>query len=375
MYLIVGCGLSGAVIAERITNILAEPVLIIEKSNHIAGNCYDYIDEDTGIRCSKYGAHLFHTNNENVWKYINSFCKWIRWDHKVLSFVDGRCVSVPINITTVNELCNQNIKDSNEMHKWLDDNQVKYHGINEIVDSEQIALSRVGKELYEKMIKEYTYKQWAKYPKELDKSVLERIPVRDNHDTRYFNDKYQVLPEKGYTDFVMNMLNNPLITYKLNTDFFEFKKNNDMSIYKKIIYTGAIDRYFEGLEDFEKLEYRSIEFVKEVYKNMRYYQQNSVVNYPEKEYNFTRIVEYKHFLNQTSEDTIIFKEITNDNGDPYYPVPTKRNKELYEKYKKLADKEENVIFVGRLANYKYFNMDEAISNALDIFEKQIKNDY
>lgn len=372
MYLIVGSGLSGAVIAERITNILTEPVLIIEKSNHIAGNCYDYIDEDTGIRCSKYGAHLFHTNNENVWKYINSFCKWIRWDHKVLSFVDGRYVSVPINITTVNELCNQNIKDSNEMHKWLDDNQVKYHGINEIVDSEQIALSRVGKELYEKMIKEYTYKQWAKYPKELDKSVLERIPVRDNHDTRYFNDKYQVLPEKGYTDFVMNMLNNPLITYKLNTDFFEFKKNNDMSIYKKIIYTGAIDRYFEGLEDFEKLEYRSIEFVKEVYKNIRYYQQNSVVNYPEKEYNFTRIVEYKHFLNQTSEDTIIFKEITNDNGDPYYPVPTKRNKELYEKYKKLADKEENVIFVGRLANYKYFNMDEAISNALDIFEKQIK---
>lgn len=159
MYLVVGCGLSGAVIAERIANILKEPVLIIEKSDHIAGNCYDYIDEDTGILCSKYGAHLFHTNNEVVWNYINSFVKWIRWEHKVLSYIDNRYVSIPINITTVNELCKENIQNSEEMRVWLDKNQIKY---DKISNSEEMALSRIGKTLYDKMIKEYTYKQWGK---------------------------------------------------------------------------------------------------------------------------------------------------------------------------------------------------------------------
>lgn len=366
MYLVVGSGLSGAVIAERIANVLKDKVLILEKSEHIAGNCYDYIDDETGILCSKYGAHLFHTNNERVWEYINSFgTKWVRWEHKVISYVDDKYVSIPINITTVNELCNENMKTSEEMQEWLKINQEKYADIQ---NSEEMALSRVGRELYEKMIKDYTFKQWSKYPADLDKSVLARIPVRDNFDTRYFSDKYQALPEKGYTEFVQNLIDNPLIEVRLNTDFHEFQKSHDLSAYKKIIYTGPIDRYFEG---HEKLEYRSIQFIKEVHKHTRYYQQNSVVNYPTKEYPFTRIVEYKHFLNQKSPDTIIFKEITNDVGDPYYPVPTKQNQELYQKYKEMAEKEENVIFVGRLANYKYFNMDEAIHNALEVFEQDI----
>jgi|694.fasta_scaffold00020_23 UDP-galactopyranose mutase len=368
MYLIVGCGLSGAVLAERIANVLHEDVLIIEKSDHIAGNCYDYIDVETGILCCKYGAHLFHTNNEDVWSYISSFDKWIRWEHKVLSFVDDKYVSIPINITTVNELCGQHLQTPEEMQEWLDKNQVKY--TETVKNSEEMALSRVGRELYNKMIKEYTYKQWSKFPHELDKSVLARIPIRDNFDTRYFSDKYQALPEKGYTHFVSKLIDHPLITYKLNTDFNDFRKTNDLSKYKKIIYTGPIDRYFETDE---KLEYRSIKFIQEVHRNTRYYQQNSVVNYPEPEHPFTRIVEYKHFLNQTSPHTIIFKEITNDVGDPYYPVPTKRNQDLYERYKQMAEKETNVIFVGRLANYKYFNMDEAISNALDVFDKCVKH--
>jgi UDP-galactopyranose mutase len=362
MYLVVGCGLSGAVIAERIANILNEDVLIIEKSEHIAGNCYDYIDKETGILCSKYGAHLFHTNNESVWSYVNSFDNWIRWEHKVISFVDDRYVSIPINITTVNEICGEHLKTSEEMHEWIEKNQMKY--ANEIANSEEMALSRVGKILYDKMIKNYTYKQWAKFPNELDKSVLARIPIRDNFDTRYFSDKYQALPEKGYTHFVSKLIDHPLIECRLNVDFHEFQKTNDLRKFKKIIYTGPIDRYFEG---YDKLEYRSIRFIREVHRDTRYYQQNSVVNYPEAEYPFTRIVEYKHFLNQYSPHTIIFKEITNDVGDPYYPVPTKRNQELYEKYKKMAHEEKDVIFVGRLANYKYFNMDEAIANALNVF--------
>jgi len=368
MYLVVGCGLSGAVVAERIARVLKEQVLIIEKSDHIAGNCYDYIDEETGILCSKYGPHFFHTNNERVWEYINQFgIDWQRWDHKVLSYVDDKFVNMPININTVNALCNKNIQNEEEMQEWLDANQVKF---DEITNSEEMALSRVGQELYDKMIKEYTFKQWAKYPAELDKSVLQRIPVRKNHDIRYFSDKYQVLPKQGYTHFVQQLITNDLITCQLNTDFQDFKKTHDLSQYKKIIYTGPVDKYFER-EDMDKLEYRSVEFVTEVYKNMNYYQPNSQVNYPEAKYPFTRISEYKHMLNQKSDHTIIFKEFSNDHGDPYYPVPTKRNQELYSKYKELADKEKNVLFIGRLANYKYFNMDEAIYNALLISDQII----
>jgi len=231
-----------------------------------------------------------------------------------------------------------------------------------------MALSRIGKTLYEKLIKDYTYKQWNKYPIELDKSVLERIPIRNNFDTRYFTDKYQVIPHKGYTHFIQQLLNNPLIEIKLNTDFDEFKKNNVLSVFNKIIYTGPIDKYYSNY-NYEKLEYRSINFIKEVYKNTNYYQPNSVINYPESIYDFTRIVEYKHILNQKSNHTIIFKEITNDSGEPFYPVPTKKNQDIYQKYKKLADNEKNIYFVGRLANYKYFNMDEAIYNSLELFNK------
>ena len=357
--LIVGCGLSGAVIAERIATILNKKVTIIEKRDHIGGNCYDYIDKETNIRVNKYGAHLFHTNNEQVWEYINKFDKWVRWEHKVLSYVSDKFVSIPVNITTINDLCDTHLQNETDVNDWLKKNQVKYDTIN---NSEEMAQSRIGKELYNKLIKDYTYKQWNKYPIELDKSVLERIPVRPNFDTRYFSDKYQVLPENGYTSFFEKLLDNKNIEIKLNTDFNDIDKNNC----EIIIFTGQIDSYFKGIE---KLEYRSIDFNIEVKKNINYFQPNSVVNYPENNVVFTRIVEYKHFLNQKSNDTIIVTETTNDNGEPYYPVPNKKNIELYEKYKKLAINEEskNVFFIGRLANYKYFNMDEAILNSLNFF--------
>ncbi len=365
--LIVGCGLSGVVLAERFANVLNKKVVIIDKRDHIGGNCYDYKDNDTGILMNKYGAHLFHTNNEEVWNYINRFDKWIRWEHKVLAFVDNKFVSIPVNITTINELCNQNLKTEEDMNKWLSENQVKYENIT---NSEEMAKSRIGEVLYDKMIKDYTFKQWDKYPNELDKSVLERIPVRNNFDTRYFSDKYQALPHKGYTHFFERILDNPNIEVELNADYFDMlDKYKDKNEFEMTIFTGPIDSYFPGME---KLEYRSIDFDIKIIKNMNYYQPGSVVNYPSLEYPYTRIVEYKHFLNQSSSDTVIVTEKTQNNGEPYYPVPTKKNLELYDKYKTLAREEEknNVYFIGRLANYKYFNMDEAIFNAIKFFNEK-----
>jgi len=213
--LIIGCGLSGIVIAERFANDLGKKVLIIDKRDHIGGNVYDYVDEDTNILINKYGAHLFHTNNERVWEYINRFSKWIRHDHKVFGNVDNKLINIPVNITTVNELCNENISSTEEMNEWLKKNQIQYDNID---NSEKMGKSRVGEILYEKIFKNYTFKQWNKYPEELDPSVLARIPIRNNFDIRYFDDKYQVLPEKGYTKFIENILTHDNIDVKLNTN-------------------------------------------------------------------------------------------------------------------------------------------------------------
>lgn len=359
--LIVGAGLSGAIIAEQFAEKSDLKVLVIDKRNHIGGNCYDYIDEN-GILMNKYGAHLFHTNYEDVWEYIQKFSEWQRWDHKVLGSVDGRLINIPVNINTVNTLCGTNIKDEIEMNQWIEKVQIKY---DKITNSEEIAKSRVGEELYKKLFRDYTFKQWNKYPEELDSSVLARIPIRNNHDERYFDDKYQALPKLGYTKFIENILSHPNITVQTNVDYEKIKNNVD---FKTLIFTGTIDSYFDKL-GLEKLEYRSIEFIEERYKNMNFYQTNSVVNYPEPNIPFTRIVEYKHFLNQQSPHTTIVKEITKDSGEPYYPVPNEKNLSLYEKYKVHANLEKNVYFIGRLANYKYFNMDQAIKNSLEFYSK------
>ena len=324
----------------------------------------------TESRVCKYGAHIYRSNDSNIWDYINKFSKWIRWEHKVLSFVDNKFVSVPVNITTINELCDEMIQTPEELDKWLAANQIKYDVIE---NSEQMCKSRVGNVLYEKMFRNYTYKQWNKYPEELNASVLQNIPIRKSFDTRYFDHKYQALPEKGYTEFIKNMLSNTNIDIKLNISYDEFKASHDLSEFDGIIFTGPVDDYFKDA-GLEKLEYRSLIFDIKRYKNMNYYQPNSVVNYPELNVPITRIVEYKHFLNQQSQDTIIVSETSTDDGDPYYPVPNKKNLELYEEYKLLAEKEEknNIYFVGRLANYKYFNMDQAIDNALQFFNNNIK---
>lgn len=385
-YVIVGAGLSGAVVAERIANVLKKKVWVLEKRQHIGGNCYDYID-DNGLRINKYGAHIFHTNNERVYDYITSFSEWIRYDHKVLSYVDDQYVPIPVNINTVNKLYNLSIRNKVEMKQWLESVQVKY---DQITNSEEMCKSRyyiyplfdiyryrVGNDLYEKLFKDYTYKQWNKYPKELDASVLARIPIRMTHDDRYFTDKYQLLPKDGYTSFIGKLLNHELITVKLNTDFFDIK---DEISFCKLIYTGPIDQYYAN-SGYEKLEYRSIDFVEHRYKNTNFVQPASVVNYPKLDVPYTRIVEYKHFWNQFhSPHTTIVCEYSHDsaisiseNREPYYPVPNERNLKLYERYKQLTETEHNVYFVGRLANYKYFNMDEAILNSLILFDDIYEN--
>jgi len=362
---IVGAGISGAVLAERYASI-GKKVLVIEKRDHIAGNCYDYYDEH-GILVSKYGAHIFHTNFEDVWEYVQKFSKWRFYEHRVKAKIDtGELVPIPVNIETVNKVFGLKIKTEAEMIEWLDKNQVKN---DQPKNAEEAALARVGKVLYEKLFKYYTKKQWDRYPAELDASVTNRIPVRTNFDDRYFTDKYQYLPVGGYTKMFARMLSNPNITVKLDQDYFDIK--DQLKGIEKLFYTGPIDRFFNFMfSGDQKLEYRSINFVFESY-NQEYYQDSSVVNYnaPGKE-NFTRIVEYKHLTGQKSPITTISKEYTVDadnSHEPFYPVPNPRNQEIYEKYKEEADKLQNIYFVGRLANYKYFNMDQAFKNALDLF--------
>ena len=357
---IIGAGISGAVLAQQYAA-AGKKVLVIEKRNHIAGNCYDYID-DNGILVSKYGAHLFHTNEEDVWEYVNRFSDWYSWEHKVIAKVDNKLVPIPVNITTVNELFGLQLSTETEMKEWLEANRIP---IDNPKDGREAVLSKVGTELYEKMFRHYTKKQWDKYPEELHASVLERIPVRTNFDDRYFSDKYQALPTGGYTQMFEKILNHPNIEIRLNTDFFDVRE--ELGEYEKLFYTGPIDRYFDFRHSLvEKLEYRSINFVSETV-DQEFFQDNSVVNYPGTEVDFTRIVEYKHFGNQKSDKTTIVREFTVDEGEPYYPVPNTRNTEIYDLYKREAEQLTNVYFVGRLANYKYFNMDQAFKNAIDLF--------
>jgi len=359
-YIVVGSGLSGCVFSDMLSH-TGKKILIIEKRNHIGGNCYDYIDEETNIRVSKYGAHIFHTNNDIVWKYVNKYSDWIPYFHKVYGKVDNKLVPIPINIKTINELCNQNIQSKEEMENYLE--LVRDKTILNPKNSEEYCLQKFGNELYEKIIKHYTKKQWDKYPNELDVSVLQRIPIRYDFSEGYFFDKYQGMPKEGYSKFISNIVdkNNILILY--NTDFMDYKKIIKKDI--KIIFTGPIDHFYKNL-GYDKLEYRSINFNFTKIYNCKKYQENSVINYPSNEYAFTRIVEYKHFYENDSEHTIISKEFSTNNGDPYYPVPNEKNKKLYEKYKEMSNNEPNIIFCGRLASYKYYNMDEAILNSINM---------
>jgi len=356
---IVGAGITGATLAERCANALGKKVLVLEKRNHIGGNCYDYYDE-ADILVPKYGPHFFHTDHKKVWDYLSRFTDWHEYEHRVLSYVDGKYVPVPVNIDTVNILFDLNIRDENQMKAWLEANSVS---IRHPANSEESALARVGPKLYEKMFRHYTIKQWSLEPKDLDASVMDRIPVRHNRDDRYFGDKYQAMPARGYTKLFENMLDHPNIAVRPATDYFKVKSS--LGDYETLFFTGPIDRFFDYR--FGRLQYRSLEFEFETL-SQEFYQPRAQVNYPN-DYGFTRITEPKHATGQVSESTTIIREYSTWEGEPYYPVLSQKNKILYGNYCQEAEKLRNVHLAGRLGNYRYLNMDAAFLNALQAFEE------
>jgi len=382
---VVGCGLSGAALAERCARALGMKVLMLERRDHVGGNCYDYVDEKSGVRCSKYGAHLFHTKHERVWEYVKKFSEWTPYEHRVRGRARGsdgetRLVPIPPTRETVNALFDDaNVRSDAEMEAWYDAERIPPANGEAPANGEEAALSRVGPRLYEAIFKHYTKKQWDKYPEELDASVLMRLPCRTTTDDRYFSDTWQALPRHGYTRIFENMLaNDPNITVRLECDYFEMRKSGKIPRHDFLVYTGQIDSYYAAM-GMPRLEYRSVVFEEEYVEDADegYYQEAMVVNYPGPDVPYTRIVEYKHLPNQPEgrherPGTIIAREYSSATGEPYYPVPNPANRALYERYAELAANEKNVAFVGRLASYKYFNMDEAILNALEMFDNLLE---
>jgi UDP-galactopyranose mutase len=359
-YLVVGCGFSGIVLAEKLSSI-GKRVLIIDKRDHIGGNCYDY--KYGKIFIQKYGPHIFHTNNKQVFEYLNRFTKFNEYKHKVLAYYDGRYFPIPINLNTVNKFFKISLKDEDELKKFLK-NKVKT--MKFIKNSEDVVISKFGKELYEAFVKNYTKKQWDMYPYELDKSVLERLPIRYNRNDLFFDDKYQGMPIEGYTTMFEKMLSNDKITVKLNTSYNEDIKN----VVKTVIWTGKIDEYFNY--KFGKLKYRSVKFLFQKFR-LKDFLPNAVVNFTEEKFKFLRITEFKKFYKIKSKKTIICREFFTWEGDPIYPIMNDENKKLLEKYQKEAKKEKNVYFLGRLGRFKYINMDRCVEESLQLFE-EIRND-
>ncbi len=360
-YVIVGAGLAGLTIAERIANELKEKVLVIEKRNHIGGNVYDSYNED-GILIHNYGPHIFHTNDKEVYDYLSGFTVWNDFWHRVLTYVDGNLVPMPVTAETINKLYNLNL-DCFQVEEFLKKQAVD---IKEVKTSKDVALSKVGPDIYAKIFENYTKKQWGIDPAELDTSVISRIPIRLNRDTRYFADRYQGMPAHGYTKMCERMAENKNIKLMLNTDYHEVMKD---ITYDMLIYTGATDEYYGYKHG--KLAYRSVKFVFETYDTEKF-QEAPVVNYPN-DYDYTRITEYKQLTSQNHPKTTIGKEFPMAEGEPYYPFPTREHKEQFALYEEEMEKETKVIFLGRLAEYRYYNMDGVVRRALDTYHTRIKN--
>lgn len=360
-YVIVGAGLAGLTMAERIATQLHRKVLIIEKRNHIGGNVYDEYNKE-GILIQKYGPHTFHTNDKEVFDFVCKYCEWHEYQHRVMSYVNGNFVPMPISLETINQLYNLNLSED-EMEDFIEKRKVK---IEEIKTSEDVVLSQGGKDIYEKFFKYFTIKQWGVSPAELDKSVISRIPFRKNRDTRYFTDKYQGNPKGGFTLMCEKMIDYPEIKVMLNTDYKEIIDSID---YEKLIYTGPLDYYYNY--SLGKLKWRSIKFIFETY-DCESYQPVASTRWP-MDYDYTRITEFKKLTGQKNDKTTILKEIPCDGEEPFYTFPTKKWKDLAEEYRNMSKKETNVYFLGRLAEYKYYDMDDVIRKSLDLFE-EIKNE-
>lgn len=359
--IIVGAGMSGCVMAEKCAG-EGMRVLVLEKRNHIGGNCFDYINEQ-GLLVSKYGPHIFRTNDESVWNYIKKFSKWRSYEHKVLSNVKGKLVPIPVNLTTINTLFDLDLRTGEEMEKWLNSKRENFEKID---NAEKQLLSLVGKEIYELMFKNYTFKQWGREPSQLDATITARIPIRFSFEDQYFLDKYQYQPAGGFTKMFTKMLGNELITVQLNTDFFEIYKL--ISSNKKIIFSGPIDHFFRYKFDKKtKLEYRSLKFKDKLIKK-EFFQENAVINFPASNVKYTRITEHKYISGQNHKWTMATWEYPQKNGEPYYPVIDSKNMTKLVKIENKLAKVENVVFLGRLGRFAYINMDVAIKDALDLFE-------
>jgi UDP-galactopyranose mutase len=355
--LIVGAGLAGST-AARLLAEKGEKVLVVEKHKHIAGHCHDYKD-DNGITVHTYGPHIFHTKNKNVWYFVNRFTDFKFYQHKVLSYADGAFIPFPINRDTLCQVYGMNI-NSNEVRNFLE-KEVQISEYNYPPKNfEDAVVSQVGERLYEMFFKNYTIKQWERDPKELSAEIAKRIPVRGNRDDRYFSDKYQGIPSKGYTKLVENMLDHENISILLGQDYFGIK---DSITSKIIIYTGELDKFFDY--EFGKLEYRSLELeLKTIDKE--FYQPVATVNYPN-DYDWTRITEFKHFLDEKSDKTTVCFEYPKAEGEPYYIVMTDDNMKKREQYMEKAnelEKSGKYMFIGRLAEYKYYNMDQVIEETI-----------
>ena len=360
-YLIVGAGFAGSVLAERLASQHGARVLLIDRRNHIGGNAYDEPNE-AGILYHKYGPHIFHTNSDQVVEYLSQFTEWRPYEHRVRAVVRDKLVPIPINRTTLNELFGLNLQTDEEAADYL---ASRAEPVEDIRTSEDVVINAVGRELYELFFRGYTRKQWGLDPSELDKQVTSRIPTRTNTDDRYFGDKFQAMPLHGYSAMFEKMVDHPLIEVRTGVDFAELK-DEWTEIADHLVFTGPIDEYFDFR--FGKLPYRSLKFDHQTLEQEQF-QDVAVVNYPDEQVPYTRISEYKHLTGQEAPVTTITYEYPSAEGDPYYPIPRPENQQLFKKYEALADETGNVTFVGRLATYRYYNMDQIVGQALATFRR------
>ena len=356
-FLIVGAGFSGSVLAERLASQLDARVLIVEKRSHIGGNAYDFYN-DAGLLVHKYGPHIFHTNAKKVFDYLSRFTAWRPYEHRVQTSVDGQLVPMPINLDTLNMLYGLKL-NSSQVEAFL---AAVAEPKDKIVTSEDVVVSRVGRELYTKFFRNYTRKQWDLDPSELDASVTARVPIRTTRDDRYFTDQFQAMPLHGYTRMFERMLDHPNISVMLNTRYADIAKEVS---FRELIFTGPVDEYFSYC--YGKLPYRSLRFEHQTHDREKF-QPAAVVNYPN-EHAYTRCTEFKYLTGQEHAKTSIVYEYPMSEGDPYYPVPQPQNAELYARYKALADALPDVHFAGRLATYKYYNMDQVVAQSMSMFSK------
>ncbi len=371
-YLIVGAGFAGCVIAERIASQLGKKVLIIDKRNHIAGNAYDYYDKN-GILIHKYGPHIFHTSSKKVWDYLTNFTEWIPYEHTVLAVVNGKKIPVPFNLNSLHQVFPKKIAIKYEtllLEKYGYGLKIP---ILKLLENKEKDFKVIADFIYQNIFYGYTLKQWGLKPEELEFSVTSRVPVFISHDNRYFQDTYQGIPEKGYTELFNNIIKNKNIEILLNIDY---KLNSSSIKFNRLIHTGTIDEYFEY--KYGKLPYRSLHFDFKTYKQ-EWFQEVAQVNYPN-DFEYTRITEFKHFQSRLldyrkSKRTTVAYEYPQEyilgKNEPYYPIQNEINNELFNKYKKESEKLKNTFFVGRLADYKYYNMDQIVGVALMKFEKEI----